>query len=320
MNLAVEYVLRRGIAKDALELPCSLFLTNIKDEYKRIIVTISWISALNRCNVKQWEVSECYMGNLYPKYRDTMVEKSGLFSSEAVIVPMYQMLPFLEAPYETGTRQSNDRYAASQQEAEYTKTLDNFFNPPLHKKMRRAWLWATFIRTHNIKMEDTQIFKEMKTQLESIEIQYPVVWHKWQKWVELFDPETNIAPELVFHDNYARKIALEEKSLIRCADWHPWSVFEPQPKPKKKKRMTNPWDNRTSSPYGYGYSVCCSPLSSSRPYAMISMTTMPSYYGTAYPTCSSTTTPISSVVTLGGYRAVAAPSTTTTYTNWYAPQ
>ena len=48
MNLALEYIIRRGIAQDAIETPCSLFLTHLTDVRKRLVITIAWLPELNK--------------------------------------------------------------------------------------------------------------------------------------------------------------------------------------------------------------------------------------------------------------------------------
>ena len=244
MNLAVEYVLRRRIAQDAIQFPCSLFLTHLTDIKNRLILIISEVNG--KYLVQKWEVKGQTTSSFPPRI-DTLLS---IFTSQASVIPMYRLLPFLDSPYETGVKQVNDGYRAMSQNQEYNNIISSFMNPLNHQQLRKAWLWATFLMSISEEIDDeVMIYQTFETQMATVNAMYPNVWTKWTNWLLVFNIHTEVATELVFHTAYEEKIKKETNDIV-LPEWHPWDVFEKKPKKKQVKIENYGWGTTA----GYFYS------------------------------------------------------------------
>jgi hypothetical protein len=226
MNLAIEYFVRSGAAKDAFETPCSLMLTHLQDRRKRLVLTFKWHDFSKSYLVQQWKVSSCPVDALFPDFDETEVSDiNELFTHESAILSGYQLLPFTESPYKAGIRQRGTGQRASKQELEYQSTLSEFLNPQIHQRLRLCWLWATFLQTHAINTNEEALYTKIDENMAAIRDQYRTVWQKWSKWTDYFLPQTRIAPELVFQEPYEAKVKEEILKLPPRPTWQPWQTL-----------------------------------------------------------------------------------------------
>jgi len=225
MNLAIEYFVRSGLAKEAFEVPCSLLLTNLQNFGKRLVVTIKWHKFSEQYQIQCWKVSSCPVGDLLPDFDEVLLPFDKLFDHELTVVPMYRLLPFTEAPYKAGIRQRGTGQRAAKQEAEYQQAIDEFLNPAIHQRLRLCWLWATFMSTHRLLASEETLYSKIDEHMRLISNRYRTVWHKWVKWREYFLPETIVAPELIFQDSYETKVTNEIGKLPTKIGWNPWQAL-----------------------------------------------------------------------------------------------
>lgn len=234
MNLAIEYFVRSGEAKRAIEFPCSLFLTNLYDSQKRLIVTIKWHKFNKEYVVQRWCVDEFQKDTILPEFEEKRYKNiNDLFGSEFVIVPGYRMLPFVESPYKCGIWQRGEGNRAEIQEKEYEDTIESFLNPEIHQKLRERWLWFVFIRSYNEAIEEYNSYCDFEIHTTSIKLLCPNIWNKYIKWSNYFLPKVKIATELVFKEPYDSLINEKEVLSVLFENWKPWRVLGIKDQPNK---------------------------------------------------------------------------------------
>lgn len=210
MNLAIEYLLRTGIASYSFRAPCSLFLTGDNPK-KRIVVTIR--DDVNAFLVSRWNLSKCDPQKDLPESAHIRItSREELFSSHAVVMPGYSLLNF---------HQSKENYSPEMGESEEIQILKqhlfrskmlNIFNSKHHVFKRHEWLWGGFLDAYgvrNICDIDTlnANFRALNGKVALMSAKRNDLAHKWERWLMELDLHGQVAPELIFWDAYRRAAA-----------------------------------------------------------------------------------------------------------------
>lgn len=249
MNLAIEYMIRTGTLEAALSLPCAIYLNHIVDRSKKIVLTIKWHDFTSKCLVRQWRLHDCSKFDLLPPFDEISLDKEDLASSDFVIIPMYEPLPFNENPYKSGVRQRGDGLRAMEQEREYQETIDSFFYTKKHKRLRLCWLWAAFIHTFKKNIDEALIYKNLEDQIALTKKKYKTIWLRWLKWQRHLDFDTDIAPELIFANRYTSKSIYERKDIDPNQLCNIKEILHSYSPPKQNEFKPD-WFSR-SAPYHY---------------------------------------------------------------------
>lgn len=228
MNLAIEYFIRSGAAKDSFKAPCALYLEDIQNNQKRLIVTIQNDIETNQYLIKKWNVNKFDSDEILPESTVHFISKNDLFTSQYVIVPKYNMINFKENAYPRGVRQRFDGAYANMQNQAYNEILDLFLYPETHTQHRLLWLWRSFLIAHNIELNfEYTIAANAYYIMDLTQKKYPSIWKIWEKWQRKFIYyHNNVAPELIFADAYSKKISSEREKNPK---WFsiPTSHFKP---------------------------------------------------------------------------------------------
>lgn len=237
MNLAIEYMIRTGIVKEAIEIPCSLYVTHVQDNELHKALIIAWNDFKQCYTVKHWNVSSCKEEDVLPSFVEHEVSKDELFYSEYIIDPHYNILDFHTDTYRTRRQYADSR--SHIQEEDYNNFLDSYCNPFAHKHARIKLLWDCFKKAHVRKLKWLLSNHPIDLQQYYIEKQFPKVWKYWLMWVRYLTCNEKIAPELVFFEEYnkihkskTKKITKDKKIKVNRrwlnGNWHStddWDIY-----------------------------------------------------------------------------------------------
>ncbi len=213
MNLAVEYFVRSGTAKDALEIPCSLYLNHTQNNEHGLVVTIHKQQDSEKYFIRHWYLHQSNSRSVLPPFDEFDVEsRDQLFVSPHVIVPMYTLLEFQERPYKAGTKQRSRGHRALTQQLEYKEIMDSFFNTSPNRQLRKCWLWMHFLRSYGITLSESVIRSHIDDQMVRVMTHYMQSWAKWELWNKQMCLDTEVAVELIFHQAYGMKLDKEQNA------------------------------------------------------------------------------------------------------------
>jgi len=138
MNLAIEYLIRSGLAREALTLPCSLFLNSKENE--KLVITIS--KRIEKYTIKHWEIFNCGNDQALPSMKDYTSEN---MFSDLVIPSGFHPLHFEEQPVPT----EGNTWREPMSTNKYIAYTNNFPSSENHKIIREVWLWKAFAKIYD---------------------------------------------------------------------------------------------------------------------------------------------------------------------------
>jgi hypothetical protein len=192
LNLATEYLIRHGIARDGLRLPCSVFTFHYLT-YDKVVVTVDPSDKFYK--VRRWYLNKAKSTEEMPPHEESvLIDKEALFTSDIMVAPEFKIIAYRETHYRQKSRIDPTNLG---QEAEFHNLHIQFANSQMHKAHRRDWLWQAFVAVHG---------SMAKSFLE-----------KWQKWVNFFDLDRaagEISPDLVFAEAYEGKNGHYKESQV----------------------------------------------------------------------------------------------------------
>ena len=202
MNPAFEYILRNDILKELLPIPCSLFLFHNYD-LKCMVMTISEEFKANNCySVKHWHLNRCNSEIALPPISEFHVQKSKIFTDEAVILPSYNLIKYQidEIPH----HENSHREPMSSEL--YSLYFLNTLKGSKHQIFRNTWLWNQFIKIYIPNFNQNAYNSKYNTHKDQIKIVseiYKREWKIWQVWKKFM--MLNSA-ELFFFKHYSKKL------------------------------------------------------------------------------------------------------------------
>lgn len=222
MNLALEYFVRSGTARDAIEIPCSLCLNHTQNNKHGLVVTIHKHPDSEKYLIRHWYLHRAKGQAILPPFSEFDVEsRDELFVSPHVVVPMYALLEFQEKPYKTGTKQSSRGHRALTQQLEYKEIMESFFNTSASRRLRKRWLWTHFLQSHDITIPASFIRHHIDDQMLKVRTQYMQSWAKWELWNKQMRFDTEVATELIFHQAYGTKLHGVRKATVSSPSHRP---------------------------------------------------------------------------------------------------
>ena len=95
MNPAIDYLVRKDLAKDTLKIPCSIFLFN-KDDLSKLVLTITEeFNKTDFYSVKHWYVELCSSEQALPPMTEFRIKKNNFFTNEKIRTGLIVIIIFL---------------------------------------------------------------------------------------------------------------------------------------------------------------------------------------------------------------------------------
>ena len=207
MNLAIEYLIRKNLIKNWLNIPCSLFLFN-KEIGRRLVITISEeFKKSDYYSVKYWHIDDCSKEQSLPPMNESQILKSELFTSPAIIMHDYSLLQYKEE-YISSFHNSFNHPMSHEL---YVHFYEQIINGRLNDKTRMNWLWKQFIRVYSINLYSREYYissvycSENDLANEQRNIVYKNMKKEWQCW-ELWQKYLLLSPgEIFFYKEFSEQ-------------------------------------------------------------------------------------------------------------------
>jgi len=207
MNLGLEYLIRSGLIKSWLSVPCSLFLTEY-DTDNRLVVTIGEeFKPSEFFSVKHWHISNCQPEQALPSITEGRVPKADIFSHPMVIVPGHRLFRYHLESIPVGY----NHYSHPMSNEVYDFFFDASVNSLAHRRKKHDWLWERFLHIYvpNLLSLTRYINSAYRSDAEIAEDQrqlvqeyYPAVWAYWEKWTKYMLHLDSTPGELIFSKEY----------------------------------------------------------------------------------------------------------------------
>ncbi len=220
MRPAIEHAIRTGYLKQALEVPFSLFLENVWDDYLNTVLTVK--KAPERADhliVTLWDIANLNKREILPPRQEVLIHKEELYTSNYMIIDDYRTLEYHHEDYQY--EQTPDEDAENwinEEQEEYRDIMDRYFFSLEHQLRREAVLWRSFVSGYmpdsynyyigNLGLAAQQcIVREASDSPYAPSVLTGSLWHRWCMWRKhLLDFQSKIAPELAFNLDYEKKI------------------------------------------------------------------------------------------------------------------
>jgi hypothetical protein len=206
MYLATEYLIRSGIAKRMLRIPCSLFLTDLVGGEKKVITISHGYRLSDRLVVKHWLVGLCRDEQVIPSLQEYLVRHESIFDDPHVILERHRLLKYKEEPVPSHLNSFNHPMLAET----YNHFADQFFDSAGHRLRRENWLWDEFVRIYFPQLIKLcySIFQyrhkddAAADQRNIVRQHYQERWLYWLKWRKYLLDFEGPPAELVFCREY----------------------------------------------------------------------------------------------------------------------
>lgn len=203
MNLGIEYLLRSGAIRSFFQTPCSLFLERAGGR-GRLVISIE--EAEDKLAVKHWDFDRM-AHDLLPAHARYEIARDEVFTSERVIVPGYQPIPYHEQPLVASWNAHNHPMDFDQ----FNGCVRNFLNSLKHRAYKADWLWRAFIDSYfmGLLSEEIDEFEGWQRrvvvdrQQTFVRNRYKHYWFQWVVWKNELIKDEAAASELVFSSAYA---------------------------------------------------------------------------------------------------------------------
>ncbi len=209
MHLAIEYLVRKGLIRQWMKVPCSLF-TIEQGTFNKVAITINeeFKPSQFYC-VKHWHVSACSRSQMLPSFSEFRVPKSDVFSHESVVVPNHRLLAYHASPVPFSENLSHHPMDGKI----YNHYYDNYLDTMNHKEEKLNWLWKEFVQKYVPQLCDSKAYipvykssSEIATDQRSMVASlYSEIWQWWIKWCKYMLCIDCFPGELVFLGEYRRQ-------------------------------------------------------------------------------------------------------------------
>lgn len=153
MNPASEYLIRKNIAKELLQIPCSLFLFH-KEDLSKLVITISEeFKKSEYYSVKHWNLECCSSSQALPPMTEFRVVKNKIFSDERVILKSYSTIGY---QYDDIPSEENSFRQPMSKEL-YSFYFLHTLEGMKHDRVKSAWLWNHFVRIYLPKLHQSNL-------------------------------------------------------------------------------------------------------------------------------------------------------------------
>lgn len=196
MNLATEYLTRKGVQQHLFRPPCSLCIE--KDGDRRIVRIEEQDAASYR--VVHWVLTKIEEG--LPVKEEFSVQKSELFSSDKTVVPGFFLESYHEQPIIT--RYNETRHPMKTEI--FCKFVNGYLNSTNHRNHLLIWLWCSFTEQHFAR--PFQLWErygiDYSFEQYFVQQEHPHKWAQWRKWADLLH-FGDVAGELIFMPYYKQR-------------------------------------------------------------------------------------------------------------------
>lgn len=213
MNLALEYLLRNGLIKNFLTLPCSVFMQNSD----KIRIAVSIYERDDRYSIKRWDLTKCHKDQALPPMEEIYVDDVfGEFNK--IVHEEYYPISYIFGS--VPNRQNNWQKPMTKEL--YDKFINTALNSEWHYCWKIVWLWQTFIsvyfkdfernagygigtfldksflnsRRYPVTMENLYINQDKCRMVKD----HPKYYDFWNKWVDNIVLPSALPGELIFSD------------------------------------------------------------------------------------------------------------------------
>lgn len=204
MNLVVEYLVRTGVIRNFLQLPCSVCLENIYEG--QMLVELEDSDCSGSILVTHYDLDRLRSDGCMPYSKQFKASATSLFRDTKIVLPGYTPIPFVDQPLDT----SQNKYNQPMADSVYESLISEFLNPEVHRKSREAWLWKAFRNLHladllpNLgSVFERRLFAGLERSYT--QEQFPEKWAIWCDWKSLLK-STTVAPELIFRSAYEKAV------------------------------------------------------------------------------------------------------------------
>lgn len=198
MNLAIEYLVRKGLTKNLLCTPVSLFYNRAGCRRGKVVCIHA---KENGYIVKHWYLSACLSNRALPSMKEFY--STDPFTDPNVILSRpFSLLQYNEKP----VPDCQNDWRNPMPEYLYDSFCDSFLCSDSHRRARQHWLWNAFMHTYHHRVENpfewrfshTGRSKSYKTsQMSIIREMHPNSWKRWKLWQKHMEFDT-LHAELVF--------------------------------------------------------------------------------------------------------------------------
>jgi len=208
MNLGIEYLIRSGLIKKFMTLPCSIFV-KAKNNCK-VAITINEANDKDvMCCVRNWFISNCEKHQPIPTMKEYMVPMDELHLHPAVILRGFTPIYFNCNSLEWKRNRGNNGHPMP--DYIYEDYFKRMFSPPLHYLKKENFLWKGFTDTyipsidHMVENHWSEYSRNRRInysyQQKLVEANFKTTWQIWLKWRKFMLFNT-VPGELVFMGDY----------------------------------------------------------------------------------------------------------------------
>lgn len=204
MNLAIEYLARSAVVKQAFKAPISLYLNHKK--FKLVITIRDELPSSNYYTVNHWNLSNCNSNQVLPSISEFRVPKEKLFSHHATILSECMLLKYT---CECVPSEANEKHTPIMHDI-YSCYFDGFSNNLYHREAKVNWLWDRFIEIYFPEISSAKSYinqsysvnRLAEKQRTLVMKKKPKIWSFWKKWHKYMLFPEFIPGELVFANEY----------------------------------------------------------------------------------------------------------------------
>ncbi len=210
MNLGIEYLVRSGLIKKFMELPCSIF---VKSSSTKVVITINTANTGKKYCVRNWCISSCREDQPIPSMLEYIVGDSDLHHDSSVVLTGFTPLYFDCNSVEWKRNRGNNGHPMP--DYVYEDYFHKMLSPLSHHIKKETFLWDSFVNTYLPSIEymiDEEVPHHWGRSSSSrglihtrqqrlVEKNFKGVWRAWLKWKKfmLFD---TVPGELIFMKDY----------------------------------------------------------------------------------------------------------------------
>jgi hypothetical protein len=211
MNLAIEYLVRTGAIKNFLEIPCSLFVENVREKISKVLIIKEDLDRSCAYQITQWHLDCLKPEEMLPICDMSFIDKNDVFVSDKVILPGFSPLPYVEQPVATNKNVFNH----PMDKIDYAYFFNNYLNSLKHRMAKSDWIWRAFVWTvfgsilteNHFALESWERRTTIDKEQAYVKARFQNRWFQWTVWKNEFLIAESVAPELVFHNAYLSRRA-----------------------------------------------------------------------------------------------------------------
>lgn len=215
MNLGIEYLVRSGLIKSFMTLPCSIFVKTIDNIKKVITINKANVTDSEKYCIRNWSISNCQKDQPVPSMTEHMVHGKDLYNDPAVILKGFAPLHFDCSSVQWRRNRGNHGHPMA--DYIYQDYFQKMLFPLSHKFKKENFLWKTFVNTYIPALPhmviNQHLIENNVREKELLKTNFKTLWQSWQKWQKfmLFD---TVPGELIFMKDYLTETNAAKKAFI----------------------------------------------------------------------------------------------------------